>query len=166
MLSLPARRYFFRAPPRASQLALPSSIVVLPVTAVAAVFDLATTYVQVPSQANSSSFGDGGIGGMAGFAGNGGVRLCLQAVGVTVGIIVGNVVGDVTGANAPSLAAAGAVTAAGVYTSALGTCWQLIPGQPSAILEFEPAPTQDVFVGFIGSGNGTLLVYQCSGANA
>jgi hypothetical protein len=153
--SLPARRYFARGGPRASQLAIPGSVVSLPVTAGASYINLQALFAQVPTQNNYSNFSDE-INGVQGQG------IVLQAVTATVGLIVGKAVGDVTGANAPVLATQGTLTA-GVYTPVAGTCWQLAPG---ATIEFEPALTQDFFLGFVGSGSGSLLLFQCSLSNA
>jgi hypothetical protein len=91
------------------------------------------------------------------------VRLCLQAVTATVGVITGPLVTDVNGSNAPVLATQGTINAAGVYGQVVGTCWQIAPG---AILEFEADMTQDAFLGFVGSGTGSLLIFQCSQPNS
>jgi hypothetical protein len=135
---------------------VPGSIVVLPVTTSASYINLQTLYPQAPNQnTNSSAFADQ-VNGVQG------VRIVLQAVTATVGIILGKASTDVAFLNAPVLANQGTLSN-GTYTSLPGTCWQLTPG---ATIEFEPALTQDFFLGFVGSGNGSLLLFQCSQPNA
>jgi hypothetical protein len=160
-LSLPARRYFFRTGPRASQLAIPGSIAVLPVTTSASYLNLALLYTQSPGStlpagaALNSSFSDQQNGVQ-------GTRVVLYADGADVGIILGALSGDVSGANAPVLATQGTLVG-GAYTSAAGTCWRIPAG---TTFEFEPVLTQDFFLGFVGSTSGSLRVFQVSGSNA
>lgn len=170
MFSLPARRYFQRIGPRspvvaafsggpAAAGAVPGTVACLPVTTGAVFVDLKALFAQVSSQASSSAFSDQ-VNGVLG------VRVCLQAITATVGIVVGNSVADVTGTNAPVLAAQGTLTAAGIYAPPVGggSCWQI---SPAGIIEFEPAFSasggyQDRYLGFVGSGSGSLLLFQCS----
>lgn len=154
-LSLPARRYFARGGPRASQLGIPGSTIVLPVSTSASYVNLQALLAQAPTQTNSTAFGDQTNGVQ-------GVRIVLQAVTATVGVILGKAVGDVTGANAPVLANQTTLTA-GLVTLVAGTCWPILPG---ATLELEPSLTQDFFLGFVGSGTGSLALFQCSISNA
>ena len=157
-LSLPARRYFARTGPRASQLSLPGSIVVLPLTTSAAYVNLQTLWAQVPNQnTNSSSFADQ-VNGVQG------TRICMRALTANAGIILGKTVADVTSANVPVIANQGTVSG-GVYTGAAGNCWVML-ATDTFVFEFEPVLGQDVFLGYIGSTNGSLQIYQCSQSNA
>ena len=180
------RRFFCRTPPRAAVLAtgaivgvnvVPGSILALPITTAAGVLSLQGNYNFANTTANYGTGAPALVPNLsaytaqtAGLQGSqsASIRLMLQAVGVTVGIISGAVVADVSGTNAPVLATQGTLSAGvtGLYTPAAGTCWQMIPGQASEILEFECSYVQDLWLGFVGSSSGSLLIFQVSGAGA
>ena len=163
-LSLPARRYFFRTPPRASQLGLPGAPVVLLVGQAPGVLNLQTLYAQSGGGYNAQT-----VGAVATNAQRLGVRgqRILIISDVDLGIITGAVISDVTGANAPSLDQMGSVDASGNYTGTPGSCTRFPAGMP---VEFEItdsiATPMDVFLGFVGATSGRMDLYQLSGVNA
>lgn len=82
----------------------------------------------------------------------------FKAIGTTVGIIFGAAVGEVTGGNVPVLAATGATQVNGSAANASGLCYQLLPGDK----EDYWISTSVRFLGFIGAGNGQLIVCPSS----
>lgn len=73
------------------------------------------------------------------------------ADGADAGVIFGPLVANVTGANAPALATQGGAGTA-------GACFRIPAGQAIKYL----LHGDDRFVGFVGSGNGTLRIAQAS----
>ena len=153
-LPLEARRYFARRPPRAANLSTVGSVASIPITAGAGVVDLRTLFAQAQNDGNAYGKQTAGVQG---------TRIVLHAVTATVGVICGDTQAHVSSTYAPSLSAQGTLNGAGVYTLANGSCEQLAPGDR---VEFEPALGIDNFLGFIGSGSGTLVIYQVSDANS
>ena len=149
-------QYFARTPPRASQLAAPGSVAPIAVSVAAGALNLSTTFVQA---AGPSSWGTQ-TNGLCG------TRLILEADGADIGIACATNAADVTGANAPSLTAAGSLSTDGNYAYTpppVGGCFRIFAGTS---IEFIPQVGIDVFLAFVGSGNGFLRIYQCSAANA
>jgi hypothetical protein len=155
----PSKIFYFRTPPRASQLAVPGSIVVVPVSTAPGYLNLSLLWPQgldlTPDGAAASSVYNDQVNGVQGY------RIGIYADGADIGIITGRVAADVTGGNAPVLATAGSVTA-GVYTGAAGACWRLVNGAT----QFEVIPTifQDVILGYVGSASGNMRLFQISGS--
>lgn len=172
MLSAQAKRYFARTAPRASQIlspttglaGVPGSVLVLPVTVAANYLNLSTTFGQQPTQIGQNNASGAWASQISGLCSSpqAGIRLCLQAIGATVGIITGTLVGDVTAGNAPALGTQGTLLN-GAYGPAAGSCWEIAP---NAIIEFEALFGIDNFLGFVGNGNGSLNLFQCSAAGA
>ena len=158
-MSLPisARQYFARLGPRASQLAIPGSVVTIAVTTGASLINLSTTYPQAGNVLNSLGQALAGLSGQ---------RLVLQADGADLGIILGVAAADVTSTNAPSLTAHGSVDGSGMYTPAAGSCFRVFAG---TTIEFVPdlnlSKPSDIFLGFIGSASGYLRMFQVSHPN-
>jgi hypothetical protein len=152
--SLPARRFYNRNPPRAAQLALPGGVVPIAVTTSPGFLAFASIFPQVPA---ASSFGQQIFGVQ-------GQRIILYADASDIGIITGAQIADVTGANAPVFATVATVNGTtGVVSGVAGSCWRILTSQT---LEFEVNPSQDFYLGFVGSASGTLRIFQCSGSNS
>ena len=149
---------------------VPGSVCILPITTAAGVLSLQTTNNMQPAAASAGGANNGisgafadQINGLMGSASSS-VRLGLLAVTATVGIILGKTILDVTGTNATAIGTAGTLTAAGIFTHAVGECFPMIPGHVTEYIEFEPQLTQDFFLGFVGSTSGTLVIFQVSSA--
>lgn len=163
MLSLPAKEFYFRTGPRSSTPTVlpqvPGTIAVIAVSTTAAVLDLGLLFPQgadvtASGASASSTFADQ----LNGAQGN---RIAIYADGADIGIITSPDLAGVTLANVPALAATGAVSATGIYTSAAKTCWRILAG---TTFEFIPTISQDRFLGFVGSASGHMRLFQISGS--
>ena len=148
-----ARQYYAKRPPRAPQLSVPGSVAPITVSGSASYINLQSFLAQ--TQSDGTAYGTQTKGVL-------GQRVSITAITATIGIITGKVVGDVTGSNAPNLSNVCTVSN-GVVTMVAGACMQIPPG---TTLEFIPNASQDVFLGFVGSGAGTMILYQTSDTNS
>ena len=77
---------------------------------------------------------------------------------VDLGIIFGSTLASVTTTNAPVIATVGSLVA-NVYTGLAATCYVLYAKQPFRV---QLTAGVDLFMGFVGSGAGTMRLYQSS----
>ncbi len=77
---------------------------------------------------------------------------------VDVAVIFGPTAASVSSGNAPVIATVGTLTS-GVYAAVAGTALVLYSKQPQRFLLQDQT---DLFLGFVGAGNGVLRLYQSS----
>ena len=153
--SLAARKNFFFTGPRSSGLALPGSLAVIAVTTGASYINLSLLYAGSGNPTTPS--GSQIQGALNQF-------ISVYADTANVGIVLGVTAAQVSGSSAPSLTGAGSVSS-GVYTPVANNteCWVIPAG---TFVRFSPMLTQDLFMGFVGSTNGYIRIYQSSASNA
>lgn len=147
------------SPPRAFAAAgVPGQLVVVAVSVAPGAIDLTKLLFGLAYNATSAQAGQAN-----GAVGN---ELTIESdTGADLGIIFGPTLGSVTGANAPVLATVGTLNASGIYTPVTGVCYRVFAG-PTGVARFLTAPTQDLFMGFVGSAAGVMRTYQSSVSGA
>jgi hypothetical protein len=92
-------------------------------------------------------------------------ELSIYALTASLGIVFGPTIASVTGANAPAIATVGTLNGSGIYTppaSSIPVAWPIAAGTWQRFLI---QGTQDLFMGFVASGAGTMYWYQSSMPN-
>ena len=157
LFPLANRQFEYVSPPRAYRAApgTAGQVVVFAISIAPAVLSLsALTFGQVYTATSATASQINGV------VGN---YLTVLSDAADSGIVLGPTLASVTGANAPVLATVGTVDVNGIYAGAAGTCHRIFAGALG--LRFLPQPGQDLFMGIVGSGAGTVRIYQSSPAN-
>lgn len=159
-----ARQYTNVTGPRAAQLGTPGSCLSVAVSTVAGYIELDTLFPQ--TQTGTTGFGTQLAGVEDQF-------ITVQAITAVVGIVLGPTATAVStqGAfyNAPALAvvatvANGVITLPAASSGSPGICCAQI--QPGSTLRFRVIPNQDLFLGYVGSTAGQMVLFQSCAAGS
>jgi hypothetical protein len=154
-LSLSAKKNLFLSPPRAAGI---GQVLAVSVSSTASYVNLGALF-QPAAGGQSGAQTQGSSGVVVGVLDN---YISIYADGAELGVVFGLTAAAVSGANAPALATAGSLLA-GVYTPpATPACWGIATGTWQRFLA---QLTQDLFMGFVASGAGTMRLYQSSPPN-
>lgn len=173
MLTSAARQSFFASPPRAAQLGVPGGIIAITVSTTASYIELDTLFPQLPSAGVSNTVPATNSAYTSQLNGACDQFISITATSATVGVVFGPTAASVTTAgslyNAPALAVVGTVSG-GAYTLPAASSGSpgivCLPIPAGTTVRFRITSYQDKFMGFVGSGAGTLYLYQSSQSDA